>query len=290
MVRLVEANAVSAYRRRHGASMSAQDRIVAFMARRPAQRNSNGHPAGSVENALRTFQLLRDRRSIRVAELAVELGVARSTAHRLLALLSAYGAVEQEPGTPTYRPGPLLGQLGLSTLRQRDLVRLIHPYLERLSDEVGETAHFSVLQGCESVFLDSVECRRQTLRVTSRVGLTYPAHATSGGKALLARMSDDAVRELFARHGLDKCTDRTVVTVEALLRELEEVRINGYATNWGESEIGVAAVAVVLHNSRGDAVGALAVSAPEQRLPPSRLSYLARKLREASDEIGTLIA
>jgi IclR family acetate operon transcriptional repressor len=103
-------------------------------------------------------------------------------------------------------------------------------------------------------------------------------------------MSDDAVRELFARHGLDKCTDRTVVTVEALLRELDEVRINGYATNWGESEIGVAAVAVVQYNSRGDAVGALAVSAPEQRLPPSRLSYLARKLREASDEIGALIA
>jgi DNA-binding IclR family transcriptional regulator len=58
----------------------------------------------------------------------------------------------------------------------------------------------------------------------------------------------------------------------------------------GKSEIGVAAVAVVQHTSRGDAVGALAVSAPEQRLPPSRLSYLARKLHEASDEIGALIA
>jgi len=65
------------------------------MAQRPAQENQMGHQPGSVENALRTFQLLRDRRSLRVAELATELGVARSTAHRLLTLLSSYGAVEQ---------------------------------------------------------------------------------------------------------------------------------------------------------------------------------------------------
>jgi IclR family transcriptional regulator, acetate operon repressor len=65
------------------------------MPRRSAQASDTGPQSGSVENALRTFQLLRDRRSIRVAELAAELGVARSTAHRLLAQLSAYGAVEQ---------------------------------------------------------------------------------------------------------------------------------------------------------------------------------------------------
>src|SRR5258707_3965194 len=103
---------------RTGAQRGTGSRIVACMPRRSAQANDTGHQSGSVENALRTFQLLRDRRSIRVAELAPELGVARSTAHRLLAQLSSYGAVEQEPGSPTYRPGPLLGQLGLSSLRQ----------------------------------------------------------------------------------------------------------------------------------------------------------------------------
>lgn len=273
-----------------GVRAGARGRIVASMPRRSAQPNDNGRQSGSVENALRTFQLLRDRRSIRVAELAAELGVARSTAHRLLAQLSAYGAVEQEPGSPTYRPGPLLGQLGLSTLRQRDLVRLIHPYLERLSDEVDETVHFMVLHGRESVFLDSVECRRQTLRVTARIGVSYPAHATSGGKALLARMSDDAVRSLFADRDLEGLTSRTISTVDGLIRELEEVRINGYATNWGESEIGVAAVAIVQPTSGGDVAGALAISAPEQRLPPSRLSFLVRTLRAVSGEVGVLLA
>lgn len=275
---------------RAGVHLGTGSRIVACMPRRSAQANDTGHQSGSVENALRTFQLLRDRRSIRVAELAAELGVARSTAHRLLAQLSSYGAVEQEPGTPTYRPGPLLGQLGLSTLRQRDLVRLIHPYLERLSDEVDETVHFTVLHGSESVFLDSVECRRQTLRVTARIGASYPAPATSGGKALLARMSDDAVRSLLADRDLVQLTSRTICTMDGLLRELEEVRVNGYATNWGESEIGVAAVAVVQHTSGGDAAGALAISAPEQRLPPSRLSFLVRTLHSVSDEIGVLLA
>src|ERR1700747_132934 len=79
---------------------------------------SGSQPSGSVENALRTLQLLRDRRAIQAGEVASELGVARSTAHRLLALLSSYGVVEQEEDGPKYHAGPLLAQLGLSSLRQ----------------------------------------------------------------------------------------------------------------------------------------------------------------------------
>src|SRR5258705_5635394 len=119
------------------------------MPRRPA-KDDETKQTGSVENALRTFQLLRDHGTIRVAELAEELGVARSTAHRLLAVLSTYGAVEQEPGRPTFRVGPLLAQLGLDTLRQGDLVRLMHPYLERLSETVDETVHLIVLRGADA--------------------------------------------------------------------------------------------------------------------------------------------
>src|ERR1700745_1540944 len=102
----------------------------------PRDNHSRSQPSGSVENALRTLQLLRDRRAIQAGEVASERGVAGSTVHRLLALLSNYGVVESEKNGPKYHAGPLLAQLGLSSLRQHDLVAVVHPFLERLSDEV----------------------------------------------------------------------------------------------------------------------------------------------------------
>jgi IclR family transcriptional regulator, acetate operon repressor len=254
-------------------------------------RNSTpvGQPSGSVENALRTLQLLRDRHLIQAGEVASELGVARSTAHRLLTLLSSYGVVEQEAQGPKYRPGPLLAQLGLATLQQHDIVEIVHPYMERLSDAVNETVHLMVLHGTDSVFVDSVECRRQALRVSARTGLSYPAYATSGGKALLARLDDDAVRAIFSAETFSPATERTIGSVDGLLRELEEVRANGYATNWGESETGIAAVAIVQLTASGSVAGALCISAPEQRLPPSRLSSLIRSLNEVAREVASML-
>lgn len=240
-------------------------------------------PAGSVDNAMRALQLLRDRGSLRVSELAKELSVARSTAHRLMMLLSAYGVVEQEPDSPRYHAGPLLAQLGLAAFRSRDLSEQMHPYLERLSDEVGETVHLIAIEGRDAVFIDGVESRSPALRVAARVGIILPAYVNSGGKALLAEQSDDAVRRLYA-DTVFASTSRTIPSLEALIAELRETRERGYATTWGDREVGLAAVAVVQHSREGLPIAAIAISAPEQRLPPSRLGSLVKTLRATADQ------
>src|SRR5215212_2895129 len=95
------------------------------------------HPISSVENALRLLVILRDREEIRVSEASAELGVARSTAHRLLAMLHSYGIVEQGPNR-AYRVGPVLAEIGLSALRQVDVRAHIRPFLEALVAELDE--------------------------------------------------------------------------------------------------------------------------------------------------------
>lgn len=240
-------------------------------------------PAGSVDNAMRALQLLRDRGSLRVSELAKELSVARSTAHRLMMLLSAYGVVEPEPDSPRYQAGPLLAQLGLAAFRSRDLSEQMHPYLERLSDEVGETVHLIAIEGRDAVFIDGVESRSPALRVAARVGIILPAYVNSGGKALLAEQSDDAVRRLYAGTAFAS-TSRTIPSLEALIAELRETRERGYATTWGDREVGLAAVAVVQHSREGLPIAAIAISAPEQRLPPSRIGSLVKTLRATTDQ------
>jgi DNA-binding IclR family transcriptional regulator len=240
-------------------------------------------PAGSIDNAMRALQLLRDRGSLRVSEVASELSVARSTAHRLMTLLNAYGVVEQEPGSPRYQAGPLLAQLGLAAFQSRDLSEQMHPYLERLSDEVGETVHLITLEGRDAVFIDGVESRGQALKVAARVGIIYPAYVNSGGKALLAEQSEEAVRRLYADTAFAS-TSRTIPSLEALTAELRETRERGYATVWGDRELGLAAVAVVQRSRDGLPIAAVAISAPEQRLPPTRIGTLVKALRAMTSE------
>jgi DNA-binding IclR family transcriptional regulator len=214
--------------------------------------------------------MLRDRPSIRVSEAAAELSVARSTAHRLLAMLSAYDVVTQDPESHAYGPGPLLLELQLAALRNNDMLSVLHPFLEELSGAINETTHLIVLDGPNCRFVDSVESN-SALRTTARIGVVYPAYLTSGGKALLAELGSAELRRLFPQRQLPQLTERAPASRDKLFEDLERIREVGYATNFGESELGIHAVAVAQRTSSGGVPAAMAVSAPEQRLPVSRV-------------------
>jgi DNA-binding IclR family transcriptional regulator len=247
--------------------------------RRRGNAREPAHPVGSVANALRLLRMLRDRPSIRVSEAAAELSVARSTAHRLLAMLRAYDIVTQDPESRAYRPGPLLAELGLAALRHDDMLTVLHSFLQELSNTVNETTHLIVLEGPNCRFVDSIESRH-ALRTTARIGVVYPAHLTSGGKALLAELGDDELRRLFPQRRLPQITERSPASREQLFQELARIQVAGFATNFGATEVGIHAVAVVQRTATGRPAAAMAVSAPEQRLPEARVPELVEVLND----------
>ncbi len=142
------------------------------------------YPIGSVNNALRLLLMFRDHPLIRVSEAGVALGVAPSTAHRLLAMLEYHGFVQQDEETRGYRSGPALVDIGLTAVRSIDVRSHLLPYMQRLCDEVDETVQLMVLEGQDCLFLEAVESR-QIVRTSSRVGVRLPAHTVSGGKRCL---------------------------------------------------------------------------------------------------------
>ena len=245
------------------------------------------HPVSSVENALRILVMLRSRPSVRVSEVAAELGVARSTAHRLLATLCGYEAVEQDPTSRSYRIGSLIRELGQSERRLEDVVAALRPHLEYLSARVDETVHVMVVEGTMCRFVGSVECRRP-LRVAGRVGVEYPAHTTSGGKALLAALSDGQLHALYPDEELPQHMERSLTSRTSLFRELEEVRARGYALNHGESSDGIAAIAVAQRLARAATPIAIAISTPEQRMPAARVAELAAELFEVQRRLRSM--
>ncbi len=246
------------------------------------------YPINSVDNALKLLLMFREQQVIRVSEASATLGVGRSTAHRLLAMLEYHGFIQQDADTKAYRSGPALTEIGLAIVHSIDIRAQLRPYLERLRDELGETVHLMVLQGTDALFLDSVESSR-ALRTSSRIGRTYPAHATSGGKALLAELPPEHLDELYPTGKLPPGTPRSLRTKAELERELRLVRKRGYGSNRGETEPDVGAVAVAIKSSLNRPSAAIAVSAPLSRLSERQEADVAKSIAAVVDELAGLV-
>jgi IclR family acetate operon transcriptional repressor len=238
------------------------------------------YPIASVDNALRLLMLFRDEPRIRLSDASEHLGVAHSTAHRLMAMLAYHGFVRQEPESRAYAAGPALVEIGLAAVRQLDIRRHARPVLESLASSLGETVHLAVLEGSNVRYLDAVESSR-ALRVAARTGSVLAANCTASGKALLAALPEQEVSALFAgQKSLTALTGRSITSRSRLLAELKAVRERGCATNLEESEEGVASVAVVVHGPQQVPIAALVVSAPVSRMTEAAAAGVAAELRE----------
>jgi DNA-binding IclR family transcriptional regulator len=238
------------------------------------------YPIASVNNALRLLLLFGSQPRVRLSEASEHLGVAHSTAHRLLAMLAYHGFVRQEQDSRAYVAGPALVEIGLAAVSRLDIRRHARPALERLAGSLGETVHLAVLEGANVRYLDAVESSR-ALRVAARTGAASAANCTASGKALLAALPEAEVSAMFAgAAALPRLTPRSITSRSALLAELRQVRKDGCAVNREESEEGVASVAVAVPGPQGLPAAALAVSAPVSRMTGQAAEKIKLELRE----------
>jgi IclR family acetate operon transcriptional repressor len=242
-------------------------------------KNKPPYSIESVDNALRILQALRDSGQVRVSDLAAELGIARSTAHRLLAML-VYRDFAVQAEDRSYRPGPALSAGPLRGEPTQRLRQVMRPLMEALCAQVAETINLTVRLGTQSRFLDTVESA-QLLRVGDRQGMVLPAWKTSGGKVLLAELPDAQLTALLRDAGGRPPEGMTAAGRRSLVNQLRQVREQGYAENIEESESGLCAIGVCVRDKSGDPVAALSVSAPSVRYTPDRSRVFLRELRTA---------
>jgi DNA-binding IclR family transcriptional regulator len=245
--------------------------------------DENAAPMSSVDNALQILLLLWQHPSVRVSDVATHLGISVSTAHRLLSALIYRNFAEKDPVSHAYSSGSVartpVGRV------DDDVLAVSRPYLELLSRELGETIQLQVLQGKNVKFIGAAEST-QVLRTASRVGVTMPAHCSSGGKVLLADMDPAEFRAIYRDTFLLSRTQASITNRTALEAELARVRRVGYATSVGEGERDVAAVAVAIRDSSGRAVAAMAASGPRSRMPRKNMVELSERLAWAARQIA----
>ncbi|MBM7090068.1 IclR family transcriptional regulator [Streptomyces sp. NPDC056956] len=229
------------------------------------------YPIASVDHALRAATVLQMEGGATVSQIAERLGVARSTAHRLLAML-VYRDFAVQGEDRVYRAGPVLELAAHSQSFVSRLRAVALPHLQRVVDLLDETTNLIVRTGDTARFIASVECR-QTLRVGSREGMVFPAHRTTAGLLLLADLTDEELDDVYAP---ERYTDRPGERpdLDRLRTELKRLRRNGSAVNRERSERGLVAVGVPVRDTGGRARAGLSVSMPSVRYDPQRLRSL----------------
>ncbi len=235
----------------------------------------------SVRNAARLLkQFTSNERELGVTELAVRLGLAKSSVHRLLTTLQQERLVEQDPDSGRYRLGLAIFELGAAASSPTDLHQAVLLPMSVLRVRTGETVQMAVLDGREVVYIERLESPN-TLRLFLEVGARNHAHCTGSGKCLLAFLDDERLEEILAGWELPAKTDATIVDPVELRRELRRIRSLGYAINAHESEPGVVSVAGPIRDGTGRVVASISVAGPAPRMDP-RMDDVTRLVLEAA--------
>lgn len=240
----------------------------------------------SVDTAAQLLLLFGREPVVRVGAAARHLGVAPSTAHRLLSTLAARGLVERDPVAHVYYPGPALVGLGLALAAHRDVRVVGRERLRVLRDTVGETVHLVVLDVASIVVLETFEPLRAVSGV-SVAGHRSPAHLNAAGKVLLAALDPGELLRLLPGERLPGATARSIRRRAVLLDELAAVRTAGFAVTLGELEEGLAAVAAPVVDGAGRVRAAVSVSGSAPRLAGVVLAAAAARVREVAAAIGS---
>lgn len=232
----------------------------------------------SVRRALQVLSVLQDEDELGVSEAAQRLGVSSSTAHRLLSTMEAEGYVRHISGSRRYELGGALQSVRYSA-EIDEILDLGRVHMAALRDRSQETVHIAMLAGTATRFLAASESPH-IMRVGSRVGQRLPAHRTAAGKLLLSQLPGDEAVLRYRRTPPDSPDSVPPEAMAALVAELERTRVRGFAFNHGESELGVAALAVPLRTPGGDSPCCLTISGPASRINPERGPALSEREEE----------
>ncbi len=200
-----------------------------------------------------------------LGEIAMKVGLARSTVQRIVAALETEKLVVAASPAGRVRLGPTILRLAGSV--RTDFVALARPFLIELSKELHETVDLASIKGDHLVFIDQV-IGSQRLRTVSAVGESFPLYCTANGKAYLAELDDKAIETLIGRSYKAR-TPHTITKLPRLLEDIAAARRDGYALDLEEHSPGICAAGVAMRDMLGNFV-AISVPVPAQRFHKDR--------------------
>ena len=243
----------------------------------------------SVRSVDRALEILlcftRDEPTRSLTQIAEAINMSKTTVHRLLATLENKRFITRDKTTGLYRLGLRFIEMASLVLQDVELHRWAHPYLQRLLTEFGETVDLSVLDGSHVVYLEVIESP-QRLKLAAAVGQRLPASFTASGKALMAYLPEEQIRNIL-NENLAGRTDPALRSIPEILEDLKRTAERGYAIAEQEYEEGINAVAAPILDTSKYPIASIAIVGPSFRLTADRLPALGESIQEMTKVISS---
>lgn len=210
---------------------------------------------GSFAKGLRVLEVFgSDTPRVSISEAAEATGLDRATARRCLLTLHELGYADYDG--KYFQLTPRVLRLGTGALAAMPLPQIVQPWLDQLSERIGQSSSVSILDETEIVYVARA-AQRRVMSIGLMPGSRLPAHCTSMGRVLLAHLPPEQARALIDRSDLSPRTIHSVTDPDEIMERLAQVRADGYAMIDQEVEIGLRSIAVPVLNARGVVVAAL---------------------------------
>ncbi|GAB2900342.1 IclR family transcriptional regulator [Paralcaligenes ginsengisoli] len=241
----------------------------------------------SLNSAARILQLLASReRNLTVTDVVEGLGMPKSSSSRLLKQMMDCGLLERDKRTLAYGPSLLMLELAHQVRAATPLLERMERAVQELAQETGHTGYISALdESGKHVVVLRVHHGAHPLRVVTSPGHRLPAFATSTGRALLARLDDEAIRARFS-DDFDCASEGAPKTVSALIQQLERVRDRGWALALNEALPGVGSLSCAVSDPQAGQTLSFCLSFPVSLAQPELIDTLARRLVGHASSIG----
>jgi len=219
----------------------------------------------AIEKSILTLLSFSDERpSWGVRELSQELGFSPATVQRVLKTFKSYGFVDQDSQTRHYHLGNIFYRFLQPLHNMNRVTHLARKYMESLAMQTKETVHLNVLEDAHRICIDTMESA-MPLRAGMPLGHRSPLYAGASAKCLLAFSSPEFIRSYLETTTLTRLTENTIVDIDALEKEISQIRLNGYASSLGERAQGLGSLSAPVIDHHGDLIASLSIALPELR-------------------------
>lgn len=243
------------------------------------------NPIQVSERIFNTIECLAQNGAMGLQELSTELGLNKSTVHRILNSLICMDYVRQDTDSSKYSLSFKICSLSNQILEKNSMIDIARPYIKALSTQSGETVHLVQLDGINATYIDKVEASQNSVRMISMVGKSIPLYCSGVGKAMLADMPDEKIESIWKRSSIRQLTEHTITRYVDFINLIKEVRKNGYAMDNEENEAGVRCIAAALKDYNGKSTYAVSISAPKDRMNDDRIQELKEMILNTKQQI-----
>lgn len=247
----------------------------------------NNYINPNLVKACEIMKILADRpEGILAAGLESLIQVPRTTAFRILKTLCSQGMAEKR-GT-LFFAGTGLVQIGLNSLRSLEIRSLSVPFLSELATKTHFTAHLAIPSGWQSLILE-VHDSPNPVRVASRSGTTVPLYCSSTGKIFLAYRFEQELEEYFSKTSFQKQTPNTIVTLPAMLKEVKQIKSDGFAVDNHEFHTDIWCTAAPIRDSQGQVVAAIGVTSPATQSDRQKRTDTCKYVKKVAEKFSAAL-